>query len=115
MKINYLNSYIFTSIACYFLIACGGKNNMSRATGWGINSKDGGFQYNTEFEDQEIGPGLVFIEGGTYTKGQVQDDVLHDWNNTPTQQPLCMHPRGSVSMHVSMNVCTLQFVLVGLH
>ena len=59
---------------------------MSRATGWGINSKEGGFQYNTEFEDQENGPGLVFIEGGTYTKGQVQDDVLHDWNNTPTQQ-----------------------------
>lgn len=59
---------------------------MSRATGWGINSKDGGFQYNIEFEDQESGPGLVFIEGGTYTKGQVQDDVLHDWNNTPTQQ-----------------------------
>ena len=59
---------------------------MSRATGWGINSKEGGFQYNIEFEDQENGPGLVFIEGGTFTKGQVQDDVLHDWNNTPTQQ-----------------------------
>ena len=53
------------------------------ATGWGINSKDGGFQYNIEYEDQENGPGLVLIEGGTYTKGQVQDDVLHDWNNTP--------------------------------
>ena len=26
-----------------------------------------------------------FIEGA-YTKGQVQDDVLHDWNNSPTQQ-----------------------------
>ena len=59
---------------------------MSRATGWGINSKEGGFQYNIEFEEQENGPGLVFIEGGTFTKGQVQDDVLHDWNNTPTQQ-----------------------------
>ena len=67
-------------------MACGGRNNMSRATGWGINSKDGGFQYNIEYEDQENGPGLVLIEGGTYTKGQVQDDVLHDWNNTPTQQ-----------------------------
>ena len=31
---------------------------MSRATGWGINSKDGGFQYNIEYEDQENGPGL---------------------------------------------------------
>ena len=48
--------------------------------------KKGGFQYNTEFEDQETGPGLVFIEGGTYTKGQVKDDVLHDWNNSPNRQ-----------------------------
>lgn len=61
------------------------KDN-SRATGWDINSKDGGFQYNTDFKEQETGPGLVFVEGGTYTMGRVQDDVMHDWNNTPTQQ-----------------------------
>ena len=86
MKINFLKESVFVALIALLLVACGGRNNMSRATGWGINSKDGGFQYNTEFEDQESGPGLVFIEGGTYTKGQVQDDVLHDWNNTPTQQ-----------------------------
>ena len=68
------------------LLASCGKNNMSRGTGWAINSKSGGFQYNTDFEEQETGPGLVFIEGGTFTKGQVQDDVMHDWNNAPTQQ-----------------------------
>jgi gliding motility-associated lipoprotein GldJ len=62
------------------------KNNTSRATGWSINAKKGGFQYNVDFEEQETAPGLVFIEGGTFTKGQVQDDVMHDWNNTPTQQ-----------------------------
>ena len=28
----------------------------------------------------------VFIEGGTFTKGKVQDDIMHDWNNSPTQQ-----------------------------
>jgi gliding motility-associated lipoprotein GldJ len=28
----------------------------------------------------------VFVEGGTFTMGKVQDDVMHDWNNTPTQQ-----------------------------
>ncbi len=67
------------------LVGCGG-GNVSRGTGWDINSKKGGFQYNIDFDDQETGPGLVFIEGGTFTKGQVQDDVLHDWNNTPTQQ-----------------------------
>ena len=86
MKINFLKETIIVAFTAVLLVACGGRNNMSRATGWGINSKDGGFQYNIEYEDQENGPGLVFVEGGTYTKGQVQDDVLHDWNNSPTQQ-----------------------------
>ena len=67
------------------LVSCGG-NNTSRGTGWDINSKKGGFQYNVEFDEQETGTGLVFVEGGTFTKGQVQDDVMHDWNNTPNKQ-----------------------------
>lgn len=58
----------------------------SRATGWKLNDKDGGFQYNPQAKEQETGPGLVFVEGGTYTMGRVQDDPMHDWNNTPTQQ-----------------------------
>ena len=62
------------------------SKNSSRATGWQINSKEGGFQYNTNFQEQETSPGLVFVEGGTFTKGKVQDDVMHDWNNTPNQQ-----------------------------
>ena len=64
----------------------GSSKNTSRATGWKINAKEGGFQYNTEFKEQETAPGLVFIEGGTFTKGKLQDDVMHDWNNTPTTQ-----------------------------
>ncbi|MFT5863592.1 MAG: gliding motility-associated lipoprotein GldJ, partial [Flavobacteriales bacterium] len=39
-----------------------------------------------DYQEQETGPGLVFIEGGTFTMGKVQDDVMHDWNNTPNQQ-----------------------------
>lgn len=62
------------------------SKNSSRATGWQINSREGGFQYNTNFQEQETSPGLVFVEGGTFTKGKVQDDVMHDWNNTPNQQ-----------------------------
>ena len=61
------------------------SSNSSQATGWDINSKDGGFQYNTKFKEQETAPGLVFVEGGTFTMGRVQDDVMHDWNNTPNQ------------------------------
>ena len=51
-----------------------------------MNAKEGGFQYNPKAKEQETGPGLVFVEGGTYTMGKVQDDPMHDWNNTPTQQ-----------------------------
>ncbi|MGB5942045.1 MAG: gliding motility lipoprotein GldJ [Leeuwenhoekiella sp.] len=71
------------------LTSCGRNNdyqNSSRATGWSINDKNGGFQANTDYEEQEAAPGLVFVEGGTFTMGRVQDDVMHDWNNSPTQQ-----------------------------
>lgn len=60
--------------------------NSSRATGWNLNDRDGGFQYNPKAREQDTGPGLVFIEGGTFTMGRVQDDPMRDWNNTPTQQ-----------------------------
>tara|TARA_B110000902_G_scaffold14025_1_gene16690 strand:+ start:1862 stop:2206 length:345 start_codon:yes stop_codon:yes gene_type:complete len=58
----------------------------SRATGWSLNSKEGGPQKNSKYQEQETGPGLVFVEGGTFTMGRVQDDPMHDWNNTPNQQ-----------------------------
>ncbi|SFE74013.1 gliding motility lipoprotein GldJ [Flavobacterium xueshanense] len=57
------------------------SKNTSRATGWNMDSKKGSSK-----KKQEAGPGLVFVEGGTFTMGKVQDDVMHDWNNTPTQQ-----------------------------
>lgn len=62
------------------------SGNVSRATGWKINAKEGGFQYNSDYKDQETPPGTVFIEGGTFVKGKVQDDIMKDWNNSPTQQ-----------------------------
>jgi gliding motility-associated lipoprotein GldJ len=75
---------VFTSIAGCKKSSRSG--NSSRGTGWQINAKEGGFQYNTNFKAQETAPGLVFVEGGTFTRGKVQDDVMHDWNNTPNQQ-----------------------------
>ena len=72
------------------VISCSKSNNKykgtSRGTGWNITGKGGGFKANVDFQDQETGPGLTFIEGGTFTMGQVQDDVMHDWNNAPNQQ-----------------------------
>lgn len=85
MNLRKLIPFSLSITILFFLLSCGG-NNTSRGTGWDINSKNGGFQYNIEFNDQETGPGLVFVEGGTFTKGKVQDDVMHDWNNSPSKQ-----------------------------
>ena len=63
-----------------------GSNSGSKATGWKVNDKKGGFQYASNFKKQATGPGLVLVEGGTFTMGKVQDDVMHDWNNSPNQQ-----------------------------
>ena len=76
-------------VATGLLVSCNKSRDYkdsSRATGWKMNSKEGGFQYNPKAKEQETGPGLVFIEGGTFTMGKVQDDPMHDWNNSPNQQ-----------------------------
>lgn len=87
MRINVAFKTLLTIAIGASIFSCNSnKNNNSRATGWDINSEEGGFQYNTKFKEQATGPGLVFVEGGTFTMGRVQDDVMHDWNNTPTQQ-----------------------------
>ncbi len=87
---NVLNLRILIALVLSLtIVSCSrnsSSNNMSRATGWKINDKNGGFQYNDKFQEQETGPGLVFVEGGTFTMGKVQDDVMHDWNNSPNQQ-----------------------------
>ena len=69
--------------------SCGKKGSTkggSSATGWKINDKKGGFQFNDKFKKQQTPPGMLPVEGGTFTMGKVQDDVMHDWNNSPNQQ-----------------------------
>jgi len=65
--------------------SCSNNKNVSKATGMRINDPRGGFQYNTHFVDQGLAPGLVFIEGGTFTMGDVGDDVMHEWNTVPRE------------------------------
>lgn len=72
-------------------VSCSNKRdykNSSRATGWKMIGRIGGSasNYNKTTKEQETGLGLVFIEGGTYTMGRVQDDPISDGNNTPNQQ-----------------------------
>ena len=59
------------------------KKQKSATTGWNYNdAKNGGFEV-APFEEQATGPGLVFIEGGSFVMGQMEEDVMKDWNNTP--------------------------------
>ncbi len=53
----------------------------SGKTGWAYNDVDwGGFEV-IEYIEQEAGPGLVLIEGGTFTMGSTEQDVMSDWNS----------------------------------
>jgi sulfatase modifying factor 1 len=59
------------------------KYDKSEATGWNYNDKNmGGYQV-AKAKEQGLGPGLVFVQGGTFTMGQVDEDVMGDWNNVP--------------------------------
>jgi gliding motility-associated lipoprotein GldJ len=52
----------------------------SSSTGWEYNNPvNGGFEKVDEHE-QETGPGLVMVEGGTFTMGRTEQDVMSDWN-----------------------------------
>jgi len=91
-KTNYIHMK-FKSIILFGLAALvagcglfgkGGKgSDASHSTGWKFNDpKNGGFLSDNNY-DQATGPGLVFIQGGTFSMGRVEQDVMYAWNNVP--------------------------------
>ena len=64
----------------FYLTSCGKEK--SSVTGWNYN--DPKMVVSKWFPDeQETGPGLVLVEGGTFTMGPYRVDVTIDWNNIP--------------------------------
>jgi formylglycine-generating enzyme len=59
------------------------KDGSSDVTGWHYNDKTQGGYYVTKPADVKTGPGLVFVQGGTFTMGATEEDVMGDWNNVP--------------------------------
>lgn len=60
------------------------REQRSDTTGWKYNSKEwGGFEKVPKYKGQITGPNLVFIEGGSFTMGQTEQDVMRDFNNIP--------------------------------
>ena len=59
------------------------KKDKSGATGWNYNDKNqGGFSV-VKPKDIKAGPGLVFVQGGSFVMGATEEDVMADWNNVP--------------------------------
>ena len=78
---------LFIVFLAAFVSGCGlfGKKGgeTSRTTGWAYNSEEtGNIPYESGYE-QETGPGLVFIQGGTFTMGRVEEDVMYHWDTHP--------------------------------
>ena len=68
-------------MAGLLLASCSKKT--SRTTGWAYNDpRNGGFEVN-DINEQEIGPGLVAIEGGTFVMGATTENITYTWDNTP--------------------------------
>jgi sulfatase modifying factor 1 len=78
---------LFMVLLAAFVSGCGlfGKksSDVSRTTGWSYNDETTGNIPNKSGYEQEAGPGLVFVQGGTFTMGRVEEDVMYRWDNTP--------------------------------
>ena len=77
MKTSKNLSKIFILTLIIFVSSCSNKHkNISKTTGWKINTNEnGGFEAELNYE-QETPSGMVFIEGGSFIMGQTGEDAL---------------------------------------
>jgi gliding motility-associated lipoprotein GldJ len=86
-KIQQLISIVVLLSIPLFITSCkgifGSKNKVSPTTGWEYNNpQNGGFEV-AKAREQETGPGLVFIQGGTFVMGQTAPDPMYEYDNPP--------------------------------
>lgn len=93
MRRKLRTSAILAIFCCsILLVSCGtfgskkaNNTQKSSTTGWNYNDPNyGGFSV-SDSKDQKAGPGLVAIEGGTFTMGATQENVYYEWDNAPRQ------------------------------
>ena len=78
------NQLILVLSSVFILASCSSNRNSDSKTGWKTNNpRNGGFEVNEKFREQQTGPGLMFVEGGSFTMGRVEQDVMYEWNNVP--------------------------------
>lgn len=57
------------------------KKEKSATTGWVFNDTKWGGIEKLEYEGQETGPGLVLVQGGTFTMGSAEQNVTYSHDN----------------------------------
>ena len=83
-KFSGIFKWLGVVVITILLTSCSNKE-ASKTTGWDYNDpKWGGFEV-ADFREQMTGPGLVFVEGGSFAIGATQQDVLFEWHNPPTR------------------------------
>lgn len=74
---------VFTAI---LITSCNKNSSSNKSTLTGFNFNDpkfGNYIKGNSIKDEKPPLGMVAVEGGAFTMGQVQDDVMFDWNTTP--------------------------------
>jgi sulfatase modifying factor 1 len=71
----------FAGITALSLNSC--SKDSSGATGWDYNNPKNGGYLKVDYTEQETGPGLVLIEGGTFTMGRTEQEIQYEWDNMP--------------------------------
>ena len=77
----------FIVLSTVFFVSCKqSSTGKSSLTGLSFNDpRNGNYLRGNSFEGQKPPLGMVAIDGGSFTMGQVQDDIMFDWNSTPKQ------------------------------
>jgi len=89
-KLKFFSFLVMSTMISFSMISCGGSkvkkgggtNKTTSLTGWKPNDSKG-WIFSGKQQKEKGWPGMVYVNGGTFTMGLVKDDVMHDWNNTP--------------------------------
>jgi len=80
-SLKFLSVLFIAGVMAMLVTSCGKPT--SRTTGWEYNNpKNGGFQV-VKYIEQQTGPGLVLIEGGTFMMGRTSPEIGDAWDNIP--------------------------------
>jgi gliding motility-associated lipoprotein GldJ len=80
-KIRKISKYLALMAFVTVLASC--SREKSSSTGWEFNNPDNGGYEKLPYIEQETGPGLILIEGGSFTMGRTEQDVMGDHNSNP--------------------------------